>query len=211
MTFDLDAYLASLGPMPPFWAAPTAPRVVTAWKDQATGLRCAMRPTGGFAGGWCAYLEVPEGVAPEDLGAPAAWVACYDGLDGWDTGHAGMESWTEEHVRAELTREAAVAHRLAQWPRWECSSLDQAMASDYHEVAVISLRSQDLACKGAIKATRKSRGVVIEWWVWKPKGSKIHRAASVAEAVAGIVAAGASEPPPRMVKRLGEWISTCSR
>lgn len=153
------------------------------------------------------YLEVPEGVALEDLGAPADWVGTYEGLDGWDTGHAGMEDWTEERVRAELTREAAAAHRLAQWPRWECSSLDQAMASDHHEVAVISLRSQDLACKGAIKATRKPRGILIEWWRWTPKGCKMHRAASVTEAVAGIVAAGASEPPPRMVKLLEQWVN----
>lgn len=210
MTFDLDqAILAAAGPMPPFWAAPTEPRVVTAWKDQATGLRCAMRPTGAFAGGWCAYLEVPEGVALEDLGAPADWVAHYEGLDGWDTGHAWLEEWTEEQVRAELAREAAVAHRLAQWPRWGCEALDRAMENSYFDSTgiFISKSKEDGFCLGGIKATRKPRGIVIEWWRWTPKNCKIHRAVTVEEAARGMVAAGASEPQPRMVKRLGEWAS----
>lgn len=102
-----------LNPLPA-WLTYAEPRPAITWKDEATGLRCAMRPTGAFAGGWCAYLEVPEGVALEDLGAPAAWVGVYESMPGWDTAHPSTEGWTWHHVRDELTREAAVAHRLAQ-------------------------------------------------------------------------------------------------
>ena len=62
-----------LNPLPA-WLTYAEPRPAITWTDEATGLRCAMRPTGGSMGAWCAYLEVPNGVALEDLGAPADWV-----------------------------------------------------------------------------------------------------------------------------------------
>lgn len=215
MTLDLDAIFAALGPAPLPWIVPE-PRVVTTWTDEATGLRCAMRPTGAFPGGWCAYLEVPEGVALEDLGAPADWVGAYEGMPGWDTGHAHMEDWTEERVRAELTREAGVARRLTPppepWPRWDGSSLDSVLLNGEIEGSVyknagIFLSGEDHVCKGGIRAEKKPRGTIIEWWRRTPKSSKMHRVATVEEAVRAIVAAGASEPPPRMVNRLAAWAS----
>lgn len=200
-----------MGPPPDLFAAlllwtypEESPRPVTTWVDEATGIRCAMRPTFGVPG-WCAYLDVPPAVALEALGAPAAWVGCYEGMPGWDTGHAWTEDWTEGQVRAELTREATVVFRLIHEPQWDGSDLDQVPQGTGNPVLGIYLRLLNVGCRGGIRVEKTPRGPRIEWWRQTPKSCKLYRAASVEEAALAIVAAGASEPPPAWVKRLATW------
>ena len=205
---DLDAVLDALaGPAGPAWPPPPDTRVVTTWTDEATGLRCAMRPTAAFPGGWCAYLDVPEGAALEDIGAPADWVGSYEGMPGWDTGHPWTEGWTEEQVRAELTRQSAVALRLAREPRWDGSDLDRVALGMGTPTLGIYIHVPGEGCKGGIRVEKKPRGIRIEWWRWTPKSCKQHKAASVEEAALAIVAAGAPVPPPEMVSRLAAWMA----
>lgn len=69
-----------LNPLPA-WLTYTESRPVITWTDEATGLRCAMRPTGAFTGGWCAYLKVAVGAlrARPPAGVEVAYVEGFVG------------------------------------------------------------------------------------------------------------------------------------
>ncbi len=179
------------------------------WVDPATGLRLAMTRDPKH-GTWNGYVEVPEEVDLSLLRAPGGWTGGFEGLPGFDTGHAWdfdfdpeTEVFTpnksEDWVRAEVTRLAGEAHALCSpWPRW---TAEGSQATGHGAQPMIVLRQRDKTLLAGLARTISPRKETF-WWYHLPKKVGQQKAPSVEAAVDALLRRGLPRPPEALLHDL---------
>lgn len=179
------------------------------WVDPATGLRCAMvrQPERGT---WNGYVDVPDEVGLDALNAPGGWTGGFEGLPGFDTGHANDFDYdpvteaftpnkTEAWVRAEVTRLAGEAMALClPWPRW---AAEGSQKTGHGTQPMIVLRQRDTTLIAGIARTILPRGEKY-WWYHLPKKVGQQKVPSADCAVDALVERGLPRPPDALLAEL---------